>query len=100
MEQGQIVILNGPPRSGKSSVAAEIQDRFAGLWNESAWLDGLRRDGPLTRVMWASLPFAEAIQVLDALHAPDERMPVFADRVLHDTKALTDGPVRPWCCLR
>jgi chloramphenicol 3-O-phosphotransferase len=29
---GQIVILNGPPRSGKSSIAAEIQERFEGLW--------------------------------------------------------------------
>lgn len=29
---GQIVILNGPPRSGKSSLAAAIQDRFDGVW--------------------------------------------------------------------
>jgi chloramphenicol 3-O phosphotransferase len=29
---GQIVILNGPPRSGKSSIAAAVQDRFAGVW--------------------------------------------------------------------
>lgn len=29
---GQIVILNGPPRSGKSSIAAAIQDRFKGVW--------------------------------------------------------------------
>src|SRR5262245_23555606 len=29
---GQIVILNGPPRSGKSSIAAEIQERFEGVW--------------------------------------------------------------------
>jgi len=29
---GQIVILNGPPRSGKSSIAAEIQERFDGVW--------------------------------------------------------------------
>ncbi|MEV0843304.1 chloramphenicol phosphotransferase [Actinocatenispora sera] len=31
-ETGRIVILNGPPRSGKSSIAAAIQDRFAGVW--------------------------------------------------------------------
>jgi chloramphenicol 3-O phosphotransferase len=29
---GQIVILNGPPRSGKSSIAASIQARFEGVW--------------------------------------------------------------------
>jgi len=29
---GQIVILNGAPRSGKSSIAAEIQATFAGPW--------------------------------------------------------------------
>lgn len=29
---GQIVILNGAPRSGKSSIAKAIQARFAGVW--------------------------------------------------------------------
>jgi chloramphenicol 3-O phosphotransferase len=29
---GQIVILNGAPRSGKSSIAAEIQRSFDGVW--------------------------------------------------------------------
>jgi chloramphenicol 3-O phosphotransferase len=29
---GRIVILNGPPRSGKSSIAAAIQDGFDGVW--------------------------------------------------------------------
>ena len=29
---GQIVILRGPPRSGKSSIAVAIQARFDGLW--------------------------------------------------------------------
>src|SRR5690242_4259014 len=31
-EPGQIVILNGTPRSGKSSIAAVIQDMFDGVW--------------------------------------------------------------------
>jgi chloramphenicol 3-O phosphotransferase len=31
-EPGQIVILNGTPRSGKSSIAAVIQDSFGGVW--------------------------------------------------------------------
>jgi chloramphenicol 3-O phosphotransferase len=29
---GQIVILNGTPRSGKSSIASAIQQTFAGVW--------------------------------------------------------------------
>ena len=31
-EYGQIVILNGAPRSGKSSIASVIQDEFDGVW--------------------------------------------------------------------
>ncbi|MEH1870827.1 chloramphenicol phosphotransferase CPT family protein [Nostoc sp.] len=31
-ELGQIIILNGAPRSGKSSIAAVIQETFDGLW--------------------------------------------------------------------
>src|SRR6476620_8447304 len=29
---GQIIILNGAPRSGKSSIAAAIQETFEGVW--------------------------------------------------------------------
>jgi len=29
---GQIIILNGTPRSGKSSIATAIQDTFEGIW--------------------------------------------------------------------
>jgi chloramphenicol 3-O phosphotransferase len=32
VERGQIILLNGAPRSGKSSVAAVIQETFEGLW--------------------------------------------------------------------
>ncbi len=32
MKSGTIVILNGAPRSGKSSIAAAIQDTFEGVW--------------------------------------------------------------------
>jgi chloramphenicol 3-O phosphotransferase len=31
-EPGQIIILNGAPRSGKSSIARAIQDTFDGVW--------------------------------------------------------------------
>lgn len=29
---GQIIVLNGVPRSGKSSLAAAIQEAFDGVW--------------------------------------------------------------------
>src|SRR3990172_4480993 len=32
MNPGQIVILNGAPRSGKSSIVRVIQDTFEGVW--------------------------------------------------------------------
>ena len=32
MEAGQIIILNGAPRSGKSSIAEAIQETFEGVW--------------------------------------------------------------------
>jgi chloramphenicol 3-O phosphotransferase len=31
-EIGHIVVLNGNPRSGKSSIASVIQDTFDGVW--------------------------------------------------------------------
>jgi chloramphenicol 3-O-phosphotransferase len=38
---GQLVILNGPPRSGKSSIAAAIQNSFEGVWMNLG-VDGCR----------------------------------------------------------
>lgn len=32
MPPGQIIVLNGAPRAGKSSIAAAIQERFDGPW--------------------------------------------------------------------
>ncbi len=32
MEPGQIILLNGAPRSGKSSIVAVVQDTFDGVW--------------------------------------------------------------------
>jgi len=32
VQPGQIVVLNGPPRSGKSSIASAIQETFDGPW--------------------------------------------------------------------
>ena len=31
-EQGSVIVLNGTPRSGKSSIAREIQESFPGTW--------------------------------------------------------------------
>jgi hypothetical protein len=31
-DPGQVVILNGAPRSGKSSIVAAIQEGFPGVW--------------------------------------------------------------------
>ncbi len=74
-EPGQIVILNGAPRSGKSSIVAAIQETFDGVWMNlgvDAWVRqvtpprfrpgiGLRPGGerpdlePLVQVMYAAL---------------------------------------------
>jgi chloramphenicol 3-O phosphotransferase len=42
---GQIVILNGPPRSGKSSIAAVIQNTFEGVWMNLG-VDGFKQMTP------------------------------------------------------
>jgi uncharacterized protein (TIGR02679 family) len=77
-----------------AAVALARDSRHAGTgWYEN-WLDGLRRDGTLTRIVRAGWPFMSLIRLLDALPAANEPMPAFADRVLHDTKALTDGALR------
>jgi uncharacterized protein (TIGR02679 family) len=76
-------------RDAVLSVAAD--SRHAGEAWYADWVDGLRRDGTLTRIVRGGLPFPDVIAVLDALPAPDEPMPAFAERVLGDTKALTDG---------
>jgi uncharacterized protein (TIGR02679 family) len=79
-------------RDAVLSVAAGGRHAEAG-WH-SDWLDGLRRDGSLTRIVRGCLPFADVLAVLDALPAADEPLPAFAERVLGDTKALTEGFVR------
>ncbi|WP_033339733.1 TIGR02679 family protein [Catenuloplanes japonicus] len=80
---------------GRDAVLAlTASSRHSGeAWFET-WLDAMRRDGTLTRIVRCGLPFPDVLAVLDALPAADEPMPVFAERVLSDTKALADGPVR------
>jgi uncharacterized protein (TIGR02679 family) len=79
-------------RDAVLSFAAESRHAEA-AWFET-WLDGMRRDGTLTRIVRGGLPFPDVLAVLDALPAGFEPMPVFAERILYDTKALADGPVR------
>ncbi|WP_430789463.1 TIGR02679 family protein [Actinoplanes sp. G11-F43] len=68
--------------------------RHAGRpWFED-WIAGLRRDGTLTRTARGGLPFSRVLTALAALPVVAEPLPVFAERVLGDTKALTDGPLR------
>jgi uncharacterized protein (TIGR02679 family) len=78
----------------ESVLALAAASRHAGAPWFDDWLGGLRRDGTFTRIARGGLPFAQVLAVLDALPAEAEPMPVFAERILGDTKALTDGPVR------
>jgi uncharacterized protein (TIGR02679 family) len=79
-------------RDAMLAVAQDGRHAAAGWYEE--WLEGMRRDGTLTRAVRAGLAFEAVIRVLDALPAAGEPMPVFAERVLDDTKALADGAVR------
>ncbi|MET7422412.1 TIGR02679 domain-containing protein [Dactylosporangium sp. NPDC005555] len=58
------------------------------------WLQGMLRDGTLTRIARSGTDLRAVITVLDALPAGEEPMPAFAERLLGDTKALADGPLR------
>ncbi|MFG1608571.1 TIGR02679 family protein [Actinoplanes sp. NPDC049265] len=90
-------------RPGERAVLAEARESVLALaatsrhagepWFDD-WLGNLRRDGTLTRITRGGLPFTRVLAVLNALPAADEPMPVFAERVLGDTKALADGPIR------
>ncbi|MDY7087556.1 MAG: TIGR02679 family protein [Actinomycetota bacterium] len=68
--------------------------RYAGRpWFEE-WIGSLRRDGTLTRMTRSGPLFSRVLTALDALPVGAEPIPVFAERVLGDTKALADGPIR------
>lgn len=68
--------------------------RHAGRQWFEEWIGGLQRDGTLTRMARSDLPFSRVLTALDALPVRAEPMPVFAERVLGDTKALAEGPLR------
>ena len=79
-------------RDALVSFARDGRHHGAGWYEE--WLEGMRRDGTLTRVVRAGVSFEDVVRVLDALPAGGEPMPVFADRVLGDPKALGEGMLR------
>jgi uncharacterized protein (TIGR02679 family) len=58
------------------------------------WLSAIRADGTLTRIVRSTMDLATVIRVLDALPADDLPLPVFAERVLANTKALADAWLR------
>jgi uncharacterized protein (TIGR02679 family) len=97
---GGTPLRDRPGERKREAVArdAVVSEALAGLHAREAWyerwLEAMRRDGTLTRIVRAGLDFGSVVRVLDALPAAEEPMPAFAERVLADTKALADGPVR------
>jgi uncharacterized protein (TIGR02679 family) len=59
-----------------------------------SWLDSVRRDGTLTRLVRGGAGLATVVRVLDALPASNVPLPAFAETVLGDTKALGDATLR------
>jgi uncharacterized protein (TIGR02679 family) len=93
--------LRDRPAEAKQAALAQAallelawESRHAGVGWYEQWLEGLRRDGTLTRVIRTGVSFADLMRVLDALPVADEPMPVFADRLLGDPKALAEGMLR------
>ncbi|WP_117213002.1 TIGR02679 family protein [Allorhizocola rhizosphaerae] len=58
------------------------------------WLEEIQRDGTIARLVRAGRDLAPALRVLDALPAEEQPMPAFAERLLGNTKALTDSALR------
>jgi uncharacterized protein (TIGR02679 family) len=101
----EVVAAAGPLRNRPGEAKREALARDALLarardgrhhgagWYEE-WIAAMRRDGTLTRVVRAGVSFEDVVRALDALPADGEPMPVFADRVLGDPKALGEGMLR------
>jgi uncharacterized protein (TIGR02679 family) len=103
--RGLVAILGPSLRNRPAERAAEAASREAALaraakcrhhdtdWFQ-AWLEETARDGTLTRLIRMGRSLTSALDVLDALPAAEEPAPAFAERVLGDTKALTDPGLR------
>jgi uncharacterized protein (TIGR02679 family) len=93
-------LRNRPGEAKREALAREAllacarAGRHAGAGWYERWLEQMRRDGTLTRIIRGRAPFPDVVKVLDALPAADEPMPVFAERVLGDPKALAEPAVR------
>jgi chloramphenicol 3-O phosphotransferase len=103
MTLGEIVILNGVPRSGKSSIAHIIQDTFEGVWmnigvdtmiNATARRHrpgmGLRPGEPEHPVAAIVAPLYAAFWESIAAHSR-EGICVVADVGMHDATTVRDG---------
>ncbi len=100
-EAGRIVILNGPPRSGKSSIAAVIQETFEGCWMNlgvDAWTEcvtpprlrpgvGLRPGGGERADIEALIPALYAALFESIAAHSRVGLNVVADLGLHDAYA-------------
>lgn len=58
------------------------------------WLDSLRSNGVLSELARDGASLLPMIRVLESLPADDEPLPVLAERLLEDTKALASGRSR------
>ncbi|HEX5993499.1 MAG TPA: TIGR02679 domain-containing protein [Jiangellales bacterium] len=58
------------------------------------WLWSISGDGTLTRLLRAGGDLGPVLRVIEALPVAEEPMPVFAERVLGDTKAFADPTLR------
>jgi uncharacterized protein (TIGR02679 family) len=72
---------------------AQTSEHQAADWFQR-WLADLLRDGTVTRLARTGRDLSAAVRVLDALPAADEPMPVLGERLLGDTKALTEPTLR------
>jgi uncharacterized protein (TIGR02679 family) len=62
---------------------------FGTRWFDD-WLTSISGDGTLTRLLRSGRDLGSVLRVIEALPVVDEPMPVFAERVLGDTKALAE----------
>jgi uncharacterized protein (TIGR02679 family) len=102
---GLVEVLGPTLRNRPAERAAESAARRAALEHARAsrhhsdqwlqqWLDDIHRDGTLTRLVRGGRDLAPALRILEALPAAEEPMPAFAERLLGDTKALTEPGLR------
>jgi hypothetical protein len=81
-------------RAREAMIAQALESSHSGGEWFTGWLADIQRDGTLTRLIRAGRDLAPVVHVLDALPADDEPMPVFAERLLSDTKALAEPALR------